>query len=236
MGGFTRKRKPRHSYMAPPAIPNGPDAFSSSLDGTVWVDPVNSDDEVMPEQEFTAFELKYLTDYRQVGHIRMPAGTYCVGDMCYFLPQSSWDEIRYMGEFDGREYGPEGSLRLNDGRIVVMFNLPDGQNQYNDSRGRGYLISSGSIGITSLEHLEDGFPGNTHAERVSAMHQSIRAFGHFITYADDFSCISVSANDPDGSGRITMLFLGDDIHIDSQVQRFSITKALRRFDLQHSTS
>jgi hypothetical protein len=235
MGGFTKKRKPRYSYMAPPVIPNGPDAFSSSLDGTVWVDPAKSDDEAMTEPWVSAFDLQYLEDYREVGHIRMQAGTYCVGDMCYFLPKSSWDEISHMGEFDRREYGPEGSFVLNDGRIVVLFDLPDGQNQYDDSRGLEYLISSESIGITRLEHLEAGFPGNTHAERVSAMHRRIHAFGHVIRYENEFSCISVSANNPDGSGRITMLVLGDDIHIDSQLQGFSFTKALRRFDVQHST-
>ena len=75
----------------------------------------------------------------------MPAGTYYVGDLCYVLQGSDWDDVIDLMFPDSRS-GHYGEHTLMDGRKFAILRTAYGDGEYPDDRGNSYPVDSGTIG------------------------------------------------------------------------------------------
>jgi len=74
----------------------------------------------------------------------MPAGTYYVGDLCYVLGDSRWDEV--CAEIIVGSQCLDGVFELADGVQFAMFSTAWGDGEYQDQEGHSYSVDAGSIG------------------------------------------------------------------------------------------
>ena len=90
--------------------------------------------------------------------IKMPAGTYYVGDLCYVM-HNEWDEACELF-FSGRtDHGcNEGKFKLKDGREFVSFNTAYGDGEYYDTYGNAYDVDSGGIGCIRINNIKEDLP------------------------------------------------------------------------------
>ena len=89
--------------------------------------------------------------------IKMPAGKYYIGDLCYVM-HKEWDEACELF-FDGRDdHGcNDGKFKLADGREFVNFNTKYGDGTYYDGLF-SYHVDSGSIGCIRVEDIREELP------------------------------------------------------------------------------
>jgi hypothetical protein len=73
-----------------------------------------------------------------------PAGTYYIGDICYFVDDKLYDRI-----FGGHEYESGLYTRKSDGAFFMLDNTAYGDGCYNGSDGFEYGVDAGIIGIAS---------------------------------------------------------------------------------------
>lgn len=81
----------------------------------------------------------------------MPAGTYYVGDLCYVMNNSEWDEICKMLA-SGYDL-VEGEFTLSDGRKFAMYGTAYGDGSCLCTNGDDLGVDSGSIGCIKLDDL-----------------------------------------------------------------------------------
>lgn len=82
----------------------------------------------------------------------LPAGSYIIGDLCYFVPDEIYDQIVL--------YGDEGSrvvTYLLGSHPVEMFvyyhGTAYGDGEYFDQSGKSYPVSAGLIGCVRIDNL-----------------------------------------------------------------------------------
>lgn len=110
--------------------------------------------------------------------VKMPSGTYWVGDLCYVLDEE-WDEfcdITSVGNGDCYD----GKIVLPSGRIAVSFGTAYGDGYYLDNKGRGYPVDAGLLGAIKFEDLKNSSKNNDG--------------GHVIEFENDFYCYYENEN------------------------------------------
>lgn len=112
-----------------------------------------------------------------IASVKLPAGTYIIGDPCYHVPEDAWSEL--LDSVDYFEKQCYGAFKKSDGTLgtVVSFGTKYGDGCYEDQAGRRYGVDAGMIGIIPAEDVGDfGIrypPGDT---------------GHRIEFRTDFEC------------------------------------------------
>lgn len=81
----------------------------------------------------------------------MQAGKYYVGDLCYVMGSSEWDQVCEL-VIEGHTC-KEGEFQLSDGRRFAMYNTKYGDGQYSSSIGTKHSVDSGSIGCIRVEDI-----------------------------------------------------------------------------------
>jgi hypothetical protein len=135
----------------------------------------------------------------QVGPYLLPAGEYWLGDLCNVLSDVEWNEIG----------GRQGHIKLNSGRIVVVFKLPQGRGVYPCKTQRLHIIDSGTVGITAMRNLQTN------------------GVGQVLNYTHDFYCTCVTTLHPDGGGYVSFNEFGTAVQIDSDDRVDSISQFVR---------
>ena len=103
---------------------------------------------------------------------QFPAGTYYVGDLCYFL-RDEWEEVCNLTfKNDDTDESP---LKLKDGRIFVQYGTAHGDGEYSDQWGRKYDVDSGMIGCIKVKRGQKAVNGG----------QLIKFEAPFDTYKSD---------------------------------------------------
>lgn len=118
--------------------------------------------------------------------VRIPAGTYFLGDPCYAVPDERWhDLLESCGYFDK---SPVGVFVFKGTTYEVLaFSTAYGDGEYVDQRGHRYAVDAGMIGLTPV--LE--FPGWRYADNELEEMGQIVEFDHDVTASTD------------GEGRLT---------------------------------
>lgn len=81
----------------------------------------------------------------------MESGKYFVGDLCYVMSDSEWEQVVEQ-VIDGNQV-LEGEFELADGRRFAMYNTKYGDGLYQSSIGSEHSVDSGSIGCFKLEDI-----------------------------------------------------------------------------------
>jgi hypothetical protein len=117
--------------------------------------------------------------------VKMPAGTYWVGDPCYAVPDNRW-----MEWLEAADYMNERRFLLAelDGHAVLGVGTAWGDGVYRGSDGNFYPVDAGLIGVVPVEVASAGV-------REDLMKK--------VTFDRDFEC---SYDDEDGEG---VIVLGD---------------------------
>lgn len=106
--------------------------------------------------------------------MKLPAGTYYVGDLCYSI-SSRWDDFCER-TIDGSRC-LEGVFTLADGTVVATYGTAYGDGVYLDDEGREYPVDAGLIGCVLMSSIDEGV--------------DIAGLGHQITFDSDFTVYSV---------------------------------------------
>lgn len=82
----------------------------------------------------------------------LPAGTYVIGDLCYNLTDTQYDQFLNSSDYSARP----GTITLADGTTAVVHSLSTahGDGRFKDFSRFEYAVDSGTIGIVPLEALE----------------------------------------------------------------------------------
>ena len=76
---------------------------------------------------------------------------YYVGDLCYVLDNSDWNEVCDLTPFDNSEM----AFELSDGRQFWLGSTAYGDGTYNDDEGRPYSVDSGTLGAIRVDDISD---------------------------------------------------------------------------------
>lgn len=86
----------------------------------------------------------------------LPAGTYLIGDPCYFVPDELWMEYLRANRGD---IAIEGlTVQLSDGRHVAAQRTAYGDGEYRGSDGFLYGVDAGLIGAVEALEGEEAKP------------------------------------------------------------------------------
>lgn len=88
-----------------------------------------------------------MATYEILG-VRMPAGTYLVGDPCYAVADDRWMEWLESANF--RDDGQVLIAEL-DGHPVLGIGTAHGDGVYTDEDGKRYPVDAGLIGLVPIE-------------------------------------------------------------------------------------
>jgi len=103
------------------------------------------------------------------GTVKMPAGTYMVGDPCYSVPNARW-----MEWLESADYKNNYILMAElDGQMVLGFSTAYGDGEYCDQEGNKYPVDAGMIGLVPVDLIEGGPDAD---------------LGCVVTFTDDFLC------------------------------------------------
>jgi len=86
---------------------------------------------------------------RQHVNSTFEAGTYYLGDLCYVLTKTQWDEL--MGQVIDGGWGCRDGEFTVDGKKVFLGTTYIGDGTYLDEIGNVYCVDSGTIGICPAE-------------------------------------------------------------------------------------
>lgn len=119
--------------------------------------------------------------------VRVPAGTYFLGDPCYAVPDDQWMDLLESCGFFGAEPSLPGAgpVGIANGHEVLAFGTAWGDGEYTDQFGCTYAVDAGLIGLTPVEI---GF-------RYTV--EELERLGRIVKFGRD-----VTATD-DGEGRLT---------------------------------
>jgi hypothetical protein len=149
----------------------------------------------------------------QVGPYAMESGRYYVGDLSHVFDVTTWDDIiKHLTVFkDGQWAGMQGKYTLPNGRVVVMFYLPDYRPEgmrdlpgfrcrdYTDKEGRAYYVNTPSIGITLEEGLQSEYTEKPSEQSKSSIEYHngedwngmVQRAAHVVEFEEDFTCTSL---------------------------------------------
>ena len=109
--------------------------------------------------------------------IKVEAGTYYIGDLCYVIKDDSmWDKVcDAMFPNDAAKDG----LIVVGGYQMISFSTMYGDGTYTDNHGNEYPVDAGMIGLISVQDIEKINGGPVDME-----------FGNVSTFEKDFICKS----------------------------------------------
>jgi hypothetical protein len=77
-------------------------------------------------------------------------GSYYVGDLSFILTDSEWNELEDLRDIANAAHGMcEGFFTLDNGRVVVIFDVHHGNGVYCDNNKSEYMVHKWNLGITS---------------------------------------------------------------------------------------
>jgi hypothetical protein len=91
---------------------------------------------------------KMVEVYITGAKVKMPAGTYMLGDPCYHVPDDRWSE--WLDKADSSNYSSILVADL-DGKTVLGFGTQYGDGSYSDQYGNVYGVDAGLIGLVPIE-------------------------------------------------------------------------------------
>lgn len=109
-------------------------------------------------------------------HVRVPAGTYFVGDPCYAIPVEKWIVWLEDSLYATEPYVLDGTV---EGHRAVGVSTFHGDGHYSDNRGNRYSVDSGLLGVVP-EALWTGTKDREELER----------FGSIVTFDEAFYIVS----------------------------------------------
>lgn len=83
----------------------------------------------------------------------MKAGIYYVGDLCYVMTNSEWQEVC-------QEIYPPGVTEMRDGeffingKFIAIYGTKYGDGTYEDQEGKQYPVDSGTIGCILVSDID----------------------------------------------------------------------------------
>jgi hypothetical protein len=102
----------------------------------------------------------------------MPAGTYYIGDLCYVMTDSEWDEFCSL-TINGNEC-VDGEFMFKDGRRFATYGTKWGDGEYRSNIGTKHSVDAGLIGCFRVEDIR--------AEK----YDDIESLGAIVTFDSDF--------------------------------------------------
>ena len=103
----------------------------------------------------------------------MQPGEYYVGDLCYVMTNTEWEEVCSL-TIKGNEC-LEGEFTLSDGRRFAMYGTKYGDGTYFDvNKKYEFSVDSGTIGCIAVEDITE------------QKYEHIEQLGAFITFQSDF--------------------------------------------------
>lgn len=81
----------------------------------------------------------------------MPAGRYYVGDLCYVMTDSEWDEFCAI-TIKGHNC-LDGEFEFADGRRFATYGTAWGDGVYSDQHGNQYPVDAGLIGCIRVDDI-----------------------------------------------------------------------------------
>lgn len=124
-----------------------------------------------------------------VNEVIMPAGSYYIGDPCYYVPEHLWGKLLENSGFF--EKSPIGEI---EGFKILAISTEYGDGVYTGSDGRIYPVDSGTIGLTPAELVEK-------KDRVKK---------HLINFSNDVICSRKGGLITIGNIKIETGFTNDD--------------------------
>jgi hypothetical protein len=83
----------------------------------------------------------------------MTAGKYYIGDLCYVMDETEWDEFCGLTIDYEKHTCNEGEFTFKDGRRFAVYNTKFGDGLYFDQFDREYSVDAGSIGCFKVEDI-----------------------------------------------------------------------------------
>jgi hypothetical protein len=153
-----------------------------------------------------------VPDSIEIGPLpRMMRGNYFVGDLCSILSENAWKELDVLSHAKDNKYGTEGHFILSNGRVLVIFHLPNGDGVYPDQKGRNYFVNSGTIGLTLVEGLEVEYGD---IDKNEDWDSKLKMSGNIIDYKKDFVCMSTSVVNS-RVGPVSIMMFGENVVVNS---------------------
>jgi len=118
----------------------------------------------------------------QYSKVKVPAGTYYIGDLCYVINDDVWDEVCNAMFPDGIH--PKDGLIEVRGHQMISFSTMWGDGMY---YGHGYEfpVDAGLIGLISMDSLDENALGGKRDNEAE-----IADFGAIVEFKEDFECYS----------------------------------------------
>ena len=134
--------------------------------------------------------------------MKLPAGNYYVGDLCYVLGHTGndrWDEVCDL-IIDGHNV-KDGIFTMSDGTVFAIFSTAYGDGTYLDQFGNEYCVDAGSIGCVLLDSIPGvTFDGLGHIHKFDTDFEVDGgpqiSFGHLIIDTDPSDDEEDDYNDP----------------------------------------
>lgn len=82
----------------------------------------------------------------------MPAGNYYIGDLCYVMTDTEWNEVCET-MFKGTESGNYGEFELSDGRKYAIYHTAYGDGSYSSNIDTRHCVDSGTIGCILVDDI-----------------------------------------------------------------------------------
>ena len=90
--------------------------------------------------------------------MRMPAGKYYIGDLCYVMNDAEWEEFCSI-TIDGHNV-IDGEFQMKDGRRFATYGTAYGDGVYHDQYGHSYSVDAGLIGCFKVEDIRANYYDN----------------------------------------------------------------------------
>jgi hypothetical protein len=153
-----------------------------------------------------------MPDSVEIGPLPMMVrGEYFIGGLYSVLSENAWKEFCVLSHAKGNRYGAEGQFTLSNGRVLVIFHLPNGDGIYPDQKGRTYNIDNGTIGLTLVEGLKTEYDD---IDKKEDWDSNLKMSGNIVDYKKDFVCMSTTAVHPE-IGPVSIIMFGEDVLINS---------------------
>ena len=127
-----------------------------------------------------------------------PAGKYYIGDLCYAIPDSLWDDVCNLIIVDNQVL--DGQFELHSHKFAI-YSTAYGDGTYYDQLRNEYPVDSGSIGCISIDSLTAlGFDDDLVMKIVNdELGQIVEFDKPFTCYSDDgtirFGHIAIATGD-----------------------------------------
>lgn len=102
----------------------------------------------------------------------MPSGQYYIGDLCYVMTDSEWDEYCSLTIVDHDVV--DGEFSFKDGRRFATYRTKWGDGLYRSNISSKHLVDSGTIGCFRIEDIR--------AEK----YKDIESLGAIVTFDRSF--------------------------------------------------